>query len=111
MTHYGRIIMGELLPPTLDFLDVLRLQAHADKASGEIRKTRDAGEQTEQERRMEGAGIAKDMGEDAVHKDLHSLGVAYGSLAVVLDASQIVHRRGATEERFGEHVGGSDCVL
>jgi hypothetical protein len=47
---------------TLDFLDVLRLQANADEASGEIRKTRNAGEQTEQERRAEGAGIAKDVG-------------------------------------------------
>jgi len=90
---------------------MLRLQANADEASGEIRKTRDAGEQTEQERRAEEAGIAKDMGQDAVHKDLHSLGVAYGSLAIVLDASQIVHRRGAAEEGFGEHVGCSDCVL
>ena len=95
----------------LDFLDVLRLQAHADEASGEIWKTRDAGEQTEPQRRVEGAGIAKDMGQDAVDKDLHSLSVAYGSLAVVLDASQIVHRRGAAAEGFGEHVGGSDCVL
>jgi len=90
---------------------VLRLQANADEASGEIRKTRDAGEQTEQERRAEGAWIAKDVGQDPVDKDLHSLGVAYGSLAVVLDTSEIVDCGFTAEEGFGEDVCGGDCVL
>ena len=66
---------------------MLRLQAHADKAPEQVGKARDAGEQAEEERRVEGAGVAKDMGQDAVCEDLDSLRVAHSALAVVLDTS------------------------
>ena len=90
---------------------MLRLQSHADEASGEILEAGNAGDDAKCEWRGDGAGALEGAGEDAVGEDLHSLGVAHGAFAVVLDAAQIVHGGGAAEQGFGEEVGGGDCVL
>jgi hypothetical protein len=93
------------------FLDVLGLEAHADEASGEVFEAWDAGGDAEGERRRDWAGVLEGAGEDAVSEDLHALGVADGALAVVLDASQIVHGGAVAEQGFREDVGGGDCIL
>jgi len=96
---------------TLDFLDVLGLQAHADEASGEVLEAGNLCDDAKREWRVDRAGALKGAGEDAVGEDLHSLGVSHGTLAVVLDSLQIVYGGAAGEDGLGEDVGGGDCVL
>ncbi len=82
---------------TLEGLDVLWLEAHADEASGEVFEAGDLGGDAEREGRGDRASVLKSAGEDAVRQDLHSLCVADGTFAVVLNPSQIVYGGSAAE--------------
>jgi len=90
---------------------VLRLEAHADEARGEIAKAGQRGDDTKQQRRREWARAFKDGVEHSVGVDLHFLGFAHGGLAIVLDGLQIVQRGAIAEQGFGENVGSGDSVL
>lgn len=107
MTHYGANYRFR----TLDFLDVLGLQAHADEASGEVLEAGNLCDDAKREGRLDRAGALKGAGEDAVGEDLRSLCVSHGTLAVVLDSLQIVYRGAAGEDGLGEDIGRGDCVL
>jgi hypothetical protein len=78
------------LTRTLDFLDMLRLQAQADKARCEIAKAGNAGDDTKQQRWGKWPGAFKDDVEHSVGEDLHTLCVADGVFAIVLYASEVV---------------------
>ena len=90
---------------------MLGLEPHADETSGEFLEAGERCEDAKGEWRGDGAGVLKSAGEDAVGEDLHSLRVADGGFAVVLDSLQIVYGGAAGEEGLGEDVGGGDCVL
>ena len=69
------------------FLDVLGLEAHADEASGKVFEAWDAGGDAEGERWSDRASVLQGVREGAVGEDLHSLCIADGAFAIVLDAS------------------------
>jgi len=71
-------------------LDVLGLEAEAYEAGGELLEAGDAGEDLEEQGRLDGAGVGEDSAKDFVGEDLHALRVVDGALAVVLDAGEVV---------------------
>ena len=95
----------------LDVLDVLRLDAHSDEASDELRDAGNVGEDAQGQRRCDGGGAPEDAPEDAMGEDLYTLCVADGVLTVVLDGVEIVFGEGAGAQGFCEEVGGGDGVL
>jgi len=80
---------------------VLGLQAYSDEAGWKILEARDAGEDSQEERRMDLARVAEDSVEDAVGEDLYALGVANCVLAIVLDLGEIVRAESVGEQSFG----------
>ena len=91
--------------------DVLGLEAQAYEAGGELLEAGDAGEEFEEQGRLDGAGFREDSVKNFVGEDLDALGVVDGALAVVLDAGEVVGCGSAGEKGFGEHVGGGYGVL
>ena len=78
-------------------MDVLGLEAEAYEAGGELLEAGDAGEDLEEERGLDGAGVGEDSAKDFVGEDLHALRVVDGALAVVLDAGEVVGCGGSGE--------------
>ena len=69
---------------------MLRLQAHADEASGEVFEAGDLREDLQGERRLDGVGAAEDVAKDSVGEDLRALGVVDGGLAILLDLPEVM---------------------
>ena len=78
-------------------MDVLGLEAEAYEAGGELLEAGDAGEDLEEQGRLDGVGVGEDSAKDFVGEDLHALRVVDGALAVVLDAGEVVGCGGSGE--------------
>lgn len=90
---------------------MLGLEAHADKAGGEVPEAGYACNHAEREWWGEGAIAVEDAVQEAVGEELHLLGFADGGFAIVLNGAEVVYGGTAGEQAFGEDVSGGDCVL
>ena len=87
------------------------LQAHADEACCEVFEARNAGEDTERERKLYWGRIVQDPVENTVRKYLKALGVAYGAFPMLLNLLQMMRGERLCAKGFGKDVRCGDGVL